>query len=120
MCNDIPGKLRDMASSWQEGWTSLMFALKFGHVECVNILLDRGAQANLKNKVRLLCIHYVTCEAWVCAIPGLSCANHGSMVLGHKPWIGCTILGLLIRKACTGDFSCAKYRSLICTYISDG
>ena len=29
----------------------MMLASQFGHVECVKILLDRGAQANLQDKV---------------------------------------------------------------------
>ena len=35
----------------QDGYTALMLASGYGHVECVNVLLDRGAQANLQDKV---------------------------------------------------------------------
>ena len=33
------------------GWTPLMRASARGHAECVKLLLDRGAQANLQSKV---------------------------------------------------------------------
>ena len=48
---DISGTWCDMASSVQDGNTALMMASACGHVECVKVLLDRGAQANLQNKV---------------------------------------------------------------------
>ena len=35
----------------QYGNTPLMLASQFGHVECVKVLSDRGAQAQLKDKV---------------------------------------------------------------------
>ena len=35
----------------QHGQTALMEASMNGHVECVKILLERGAQANTQNKV---------------------------------------------------------------------
>ena len=40
-----------MASSVQGGNTALIKASTYGHVECVKVLLDRGAQANLQAKV---------------------------------------------------------------------
>ena len=38
--------------SLQHGWTPLMWAAMYGHVGCINLLLDRGAQPNLQDKVR--------------------------------------------------------------------
>ena len=35
----------------QDGWTPLMMASHWGNVECVKVLLDRGAHANLQNNV---------------------------------------------------------------------
>ena len=39
----------------QDGLTPLMRASYRGNTECVAVLLDRGAQANQKDKVRVLC-----------------------------------------------------------------
>ena len=36
--------------SLQEGYTPLIVASRHGHVECVKVLLDRGAQTNLQDK----------------------------------------------------------------------
>ena len=63
-----------MPFSIQDGWTALMKASVYGHVECVKILLERGAQANTQNKVSssrpvqcllLICVLvvYVDCES---------------------------------------------------------
>ena len=35
----------------QDGWTPLMMASYWGKGECVKVLLDRGAHANLQNNV---------------------------------------------------------------------
>ena len=44
---------------------------------------------------------YVTRKAWICAIPGLSCANPGSMVCGTNHGLA----------AQSWDCSCAKHGS---------
>ena len=48
---DIGGTLCDMHFSLQDKCTPLMVALSRGHVECVKLLLDKGAQTNLPDKV---------------------------------------------------------------------
>ena len=40
-----------VVSDIQDGWTSLMWASKGGHVECVKMLLEGGAQANQQKNV---------------------------------------------------------------------
>ena len=35
----------------QDGWTALMRASVSGHKECVNVLLDMGAEVNMQDKV---------------------------------------------------------------------
>ena len=35
-----------------QGNTALMFAAKYGHIEVVKLLVDKGAQLDLKNNVR--------------------------------------------------------------------
>ena len=37
--------------SLQDEWTALALASMAGHIECVKVLLDRGAQHNHQNKV---------------------------------------------------------------------
>ena len=41
-----------MYFSHQFGFTALMRASSGGHIECVTLLLDKGARANLSDKVR--------------------------------------------------------------------
>ena len=43
-----------MHLSFQYGWTALMVASESGHVECVTVLLDRGAEVNMQNKVSVV------------------------------------------------------------------
>ena len=40
-----------MQLSLQDGYTALMKALARGQVECIKVLLDRGAEVNMQNKV---------------------------------------------------------------------
>ena len=40
-----------MCTYLQSGQTSLMWASGGGHVQCVQLLLDRGAEANHQDKV---------------------------------------------------------------------
>ena len=47
----VHGTWCDMASSVQNGDTALIMASQLGHVECVKVLLGRGAQANFQDKV---------------------------------------------------------------------
>ena len=41
-----------MYFSLQDGVTALMRASRRGHIECVKLLLDKGARADLSDKVR--------------------------------------------------------------------
>ena len=47
-----------MHLSLQDGWTALMVASQAVHMECVELLLDKGAKVNTQNKVRC---HYTLC-----------------------------------------------------------
>ena len=40
-----------MHLSLQVPWTPLMWASRNGHTECVKVLLERGAQVNMQDKV---------------------------------------------------------------------
>ena len=40
-----------------------MTASKAGHMECVQVLLDKGADVNMQNKVNGVIIHLCTCNA---------------------------------------------------------
>ena len=48
-----------MHLSLQNGWTALMKASEAGQVECMKMLLDRGAEVNMQNKVSGVIIHCV-------------------------------------------------------------
>ena len=50
-----------MHLSLHEGWTALMMASKAGHMECVTVLLDRGAEVNMQDNVSGVIIHCVHC-----------------------------------------------------------
>ena len=53
----------------QSGKTSLMWASLGGHVECIKMLLEGGAQANQQNKVsgyRLVHVLLVMCIFVIC------------------------------------------------------
>ena len=59
---DIGGTPCDMQLSLQYGCTPLMVASGRGHVECVKLLLDRGAQTNHQSKVSaVLLISVIAC-----------------------------------------------------------
>ena len=58
-----------MHMSLQEGWTALMMALKAGHMECVQVLLDKGADVNMKKKVRSVILHCVHAMQHVPRVP---------------------------------------------------
>ena len=47
----MTGTCCDMAFSLQDGLTPLIGASLASHIECVNVLLDKGAQVNLQDKV---------------------------------------------------------------------
>ena len=48
-----------MHLSLQEGWTALLMASKAGHMECVKMLLDKGADVNMQDKVNGVIVHCV-------------------------------------------------------------
>ena len=50
-CDIGTGTHHDMHLPFQSGWTALMKASESGHMECVKVLLDRGADVNMQNKV---------------------------------------------------------------------
>ena len=59
---DIGGTPCYMHSYLQFGCTPLIVASGGGHVECVKLLLDRGAQANLQcNVSAVLLISVISC-----------------------------------------------------------
>ena len=54
-----------MHLSLQFGRTALMMAYDSGHIECANMLVDKGAQVNIRGKLSLsgVIIHCVQCNA---------------------------------------------------------
>ena len=60
----ISGTPCDMTLSLQNGDTPLMFASSIGHVECVKLLLERGAQANNQDKVSAVHDVISICVMW--------------------------------------------------------
>ena len=53
----------------QDGGTALMKASKAGHLECVQVLLDKDADVNMQNKVSGVIIHCVHAMQHVPKIP---------------------------------------------------
>ena len=58
-----------MHLSLQDGWTALMMASNAGHMECVQVLLDKGADVNMQNKVSGLILHCVHAMQHVPRVP---------------------------------------------------
>ena len=48
-----------MHLSLQDGLTALMKASEAGHIDCVKVLLDKGADVNIQHKVSSAIIHCV-------------------------------------------------------------
>ena len=49
--SDIGYSHDSMYFSLQDGWTALMKASEAGQVECIKVLLDRGAEVNMQDTV---------------------------------------------------------------------
>ena len=58
-----------MHLSLQDGWTALMMASDAGHIECVNVLLDKGADVNMQSLVSGVIIHCVHAMQHVPRVP---------------------------------------------------
>ena len=52
----------------QNGWTALMMASMEEHMECVQVLLDKGADVNMQDKVSGVIIH---CAHAMQHVPGV-------------------------------------------------
>ena len=61
-----------MQLSLQDGQTALMKASEAGQVECVKVLLDRGAEVNMQDKVIGVIIHCVHAMQHVPRAPPIS------------------------------------------------
>ena len=61
-----------MNLSLQDGQTALMKASEAGQVECVKVLLDRGAEVNMQDKVIGVIIHCVHAMQHVPRVPPIS------------------------------------------------
>ena len=61
-----------MHLSLQDGRTALMKDSEAGQVECVKVLLDRGAEVNMQNKVIGVIIHCVHAMQHVPRVPPIS------------------------------------------------
>ena len=57
-CSGTPSH-DDMHLSLQYGWTPLMKTSEAGHMECVKVLLDKGAEVNMQDKVSGVIVHCV-------------------------------------------------------------
>ena len=58
-----------MHLSLQRGETALMMASHAGHMECVQVLLDKGADVNMKDMVSGVIIHCVHAMQHVPRVP---------------------------------------------------
>ena len=55
--------------SLQDGWTALMRASEARHMECVQVLLDKGAKVNMQSNVSGVIIHCVHAMQHVPRVP---------------------------------------------------
>ena len=67
--SDIGCSHDDMHLSLQWGETALIKAYDKGHMECVKVLLDNGAQVNMKYQVSDVIIHCVHAMLHVTRVP---------------------------------------------------
>ena len=67
--SDIDGARMDTCTSLQDGWTALMAASQTVQVECVKMLLDRGAKVNLLNEASGVIIHRMHAMQLIPSIP---------------------------------------------------
>ena len=58
-----------MHLSLQDGETALMRASEAGHMECVQVLLDKGAKVNMQSNVSGVIIHCVHAMQHVPRVP---------------------------------------------------
>ena len=58
-----------MHFSLQDGGTALMMASQAGHIECVQMLLDKGADVNIMTRVSGVIIHCVHAMQHVPRVP---------------------------------------------------
>ena len=58
-----------MHLSLQDGGTALMMASQAGHIECVQVLLDKGAYVNEQTRVSGVIIHCVHAMQHVPRVP---------------------------------------------------
>ena len=58
-----------MHLSLQDGWTALMWAYDKRHMDCVKVLLNKGAQVNMQDQVSGVIIHCVHAMQHVARIP---------------------------------------------------
>jgi hypothetical protein len=66
----------------QDGRTALILAAAFGHADCVRVLLDAGADKNVKSNVRV--------RAFACAVWSRACCV-SSVVCNDCEWSFCVI-----------------------------
>ena len=76
-----------MHLSLQGGWTALMMASEAGHTESVQVLLDKGADVNMQDKVSGVIIHCVHAMQHASRVPSsrsstlLCCSGYRGMDL---------------------------------------
>ena len=58
-----------MHLSLQDGWTALMMASEAGLMECVQVLLNKGAEVDMQNIVSGVIIHCVHAMQHVPRVP---------------------------------------------------
>ena len=61
-----------MHLSLQGGWTALWMASEAGHMECVQVLLDKGADVNMRNWVSGFIVHCVHVVQYVPRVPSMN------------------------------------------------
>ncbi|CAI9096506.1 OLC1v1032671C5 [Oldenlandia corymbosa var. corymbosa] len=98
-----PSSICGVNSVDEEGWGPLHSAASSGNLEIVEVLLDTGADVNLKNNGGRTAIHYAASKGWLKIAELL--VSHGAK-LNAKDKVGCTALH---RAASIGNSELCEY-----------
>ena len=81
-----------MHLSFKDGWTALMRASKAGQLECVKVLLDKGAEVNMQSGVSGVIIHCVNAMQHVPEVSSSECRYVHRTLLCTYMYMPCCLI----------------------------